>query len=106
MLRRFCCATAVPSVPGDAPITADGLDAKEFAFHGRLAQSIAFLRLPGMLRLYSGVTNNTASTAAIAALNAWAAGGKSASKSRLYTGKSAMGISTNRNFSGANRTNA
>jgi hypothetical protein len=75
MLRRFCCATAVPILPGDAPITADGLCANEFFPYGRLAQSMAFFKLPGMSRLYSGVTNSTASTEAIASLSARASGG-------------------------------
>jgi hypothetical protein len=35
--------------------------------YGRLAQSIAFFSPPGIDRLYSGVTNSTASTVAIAA---------------------------------------
>ena len=75
MLRRCCCATAVLILPGDVPMTADGLRANEFLPYGRLAQSIAFFNAPGMDRLYSGVTNNTASTAAIASLNAVATGG-------------------------------
>jgi hypothetical protein len=75
MLRRCCCATAVPILPGDVPMTADGLRANEFLPYGRHAQSIAFFNAPGMDRLYSGVTNNTASTAAIAFLNAVATGG-------------------------------
>ena len=29
MLRRCCCATAVPIFPGDVPMTADGLRANE-----------------------------------------------------------------------------
>jgi hypothetical protein len=33
------------------------------------------LRAPGIDRLYSGVTNNTASTAAIAFYRAWPSGG-------------------------------
>src|SRR5688500_2889271 len=66
MLRRCCCATAVPIFPGDVPITADGFRANEFVPHGLLAQSIAFLSPPGTERLYSGVTKRTASTAAIA----------------------------------------
>ena len=61
------------------PITADGFRANEFCPYGRLAQSIAFFSPPGIERLYSGVTKITASTAASAALNARAAGGKSAS---------------------------
>ena len=36
----------------DAPITADGLRAKEFDPQGRLAQSIAFLSPPGVERVY------------------------------------------------------
>ena len=48
---------------------------KEFWPHGRDAQSIAFFSAPGMDRLYSGVTNSTASTAAIASLSASASGG-------------------------------
>src|SRR3954464_8129175 len=70
MLRRCCWPTAVPILPGEVPITADGLRANEFLPQGRLAQSIAFLSAPGIERLYSGVTNSTASTAAIASLSA------------------------------------
>jgi len=55
---------------GEAPITADGLRVNEFVPYGRRAQSIAFFRLPGMPRLYSGVTNSTASTEAMASLRA------------------------------------
>ena len=79
MLRRCCCPTAVPIFPGEVPITADGLRVNEFLPYGRLAQSMAFLSPPGMDRLYSGVTNSTASTAAMASLNAVATGGKFAS---------------------------
>src|SRR4051812_5755957 len=75
MLRRCCCPTAVPILPGDVPMTPDGLRVNEFAPYGRLAQSIAFFSPPGIERLYSGVTNSTASTAAIAALRALPAGG-------------------------------
>src|SRR6476620_12179229 len=75
MLLRCCCATAVPTFPGDVPIVADGLRANEFLPYGRLAQSIAFFRPPGSERLYSGVTKSTASTAASASFNALAGGG-------------------------------
>ena len=75
MLRRCCCPTAVPIFPGDVPMTADGFRVNAFVPYGRLAQSIAFFSAPGMERLYSGVTNSTASTAAIASLNAVATGG-------------------------------
>src|SRR4029079_8241378 len=78
MLRRCCWPTAVPIFPGDVPMTPDGLRGNELLPYGRLAQSIAFLRPPGIDRLYSGVTNSTASTAAMASLRDRAAGGKSA----------------------------
>ena len=48
MLRRCVCATAVPIFPGEAPITPDGLQEKEFLPYGRLPQSIAFLSPPGI----------------------------------------------------------
>ena len=48
---------------------------KEFCPHGRDAQSMAFFNAPGIERLYSGVTNSTASDAAIASLSAWRSGG-------------------------------
>src|SRR3954468_5736879 len=75
MLLRCCWAIAVPIAPGEVPMIADGLRANEFLPHGRLAQSIAFLRTPGMERLYSGVTKRTASTLAIASLSARAGAG-------------------------------
>lgn len=73
--RRLCCASAVPSDPIDAPMIADGLRVKAFWPQGRLAQSIAFFRPPGIERLYSGVTNRMASLSSIAFLNARATGG-------------------------------
>ena len=75
MLRRCCCPTAVPILPGDVPITADGFLVNAFVPYGLLAQSIAFLSAPGMERLYSGVTKSTASTEAMAFLNVVATGG-------------------------------
>ena len=57
----------MPIAPGDVPITAAGLREKELLPYGRLAQSMAFFKQPGMERLYSGVTKSTASTAAIGA---------------------------------------
>jgi hypothetical protein len=42
---------------------AEGFLVKEFSPKGRLAQSMAFFKAPGIERLYSGVTNRTASTA-------------------------------------------
>src|SRR5688572_9650266 len=78
-LRNCCCAIAVPILPGEVPMTAEGLRAKELLPYGRLAQSIAFFKAPGIERLYSGVTNSTASTAASACLSALAGAGKFAS---------------------------
>src|SRR5690242_7620951 len=75
MLRRCCWATAVPILPGEVPMMAEGFRANEFFPHGRLAQSIAFLSAPGIDRLYSGVTKRTASTDAMASLSARPAGG-------------------------------
>ena len=66
-LLRCSCAIALPIDPGEVPITAAGLRESEFLPYGRLAQSIAFFSPPGIDRLYSGVTNSTASTVAIAA---------------------------------------
>ena len=56
-------------------MTPEGFCAKEFWPQGRLAQSMAFFSPPGIERLYSGVTNSTASTSAIACLKARATGG-------------------------------
>jgi hypothetical protein len=75
MLRRCCCATAVPIFPGDVPIMADGFLVNAFVPYGLLAQSMAFLSAPGIERLYSGVTKRTASTETIAFLNVVATGG-------------------------------
>jgi hypothetical protein len=56
--------------------------------YGRDAASIAFFSTPGTERLYSGVTNSTASTLAIASLNLATAGGGLASSSALKCGRS------------------
>jgi hypothetical protein len=74
-LRTLCWPTALPILPGEAPITADGLCANKFGPRGRLAQSMAFFRTPGTPRLYSGVAKSSASTAAIASLSARPAAG-------------------------------
>src|SRR4051812_4222579 len=75
MLRRCCWPTAVPILPGEVPMIAEGFLANEFLPQGRPPQSIAFLSAPGTERLYSGVTKKTASTAAIASFSARAGGG-------------------------------
>ena len=59
----------------DAPITPAGMWSKAFWPHGREAQSMAFFSAPGIERLYSGVTNRTASDWRIASLSAVASGG-------------------------------
>ena len=60
---------------GEAPITPAGTWSKEFWPQGREAQSMAFFSAPGIERLYSGVTNRTASEAAIASFSAVPSGG-------------------------------
>ena len=73
--RRLCWPRAVPICPGEAPITAAGMWSKEFWPHGREAQSMAFFSAPGIERLYSGVTNSTASDAGDRVLQRLAPGG-------------------------------
>ena len=68
--RRCCCASAVPIAPGDVPVTAATLPVQEFWPQGRAPQSMAFLSTAGIERLCSGVTNSTASAAAISRLEA------------------------------------
>jgi len=50
------CITAVPMLPGEAPMMPVGLRANELAPQGREPQSMAFFSAPGMDRLYSGDT--------------------------------------------------
>src|SRR5215207_3628615 len=95
------CITAVPMLPGDAPMIPVGFRAKELVPQGREPQSMAFLSGPGMERLYSGEMKRIPSEASMASLRARAAGGKSASRSELYRGRSPMVISENSRVSGA-----
>ena len=46
--RRWYCALAPPSLPGDALITATGLPSSGFPWKGLEAQSIAFFKLQGL----------------------------------------------------------
>ncbi len=87
-------------------MTAAGMWSKEFCPHGRDAQSMAFFNAPGIERLYSGVTNSTASEAAIASLRALGRAGKSLSKSGLYSGRLPIGSSVKSRSSGASRISA
>ena len=90
MLRRCCCATAVPMAPPDAPMPAVGLPLKEFLPYGREAQSMAFLSTPGIERLYSGVTISTPSAASIWPLMRVTAAGGLGSRSWLNSGRSSI----------------
>jgi hypothetical protein len=65
-LRSSACAQTAPKLPVVAPTTAAGLPCRGVEARGRDAQSIAFLRTPGMEELYSGVAIRTASESAIA----------------------------------------
>ena len=63
--RSMSCAIAVPTAPGVMPAMAAGFPDHEFLPHGLVPQSIAFLMIGVVERLYSGVTNSTASDASI-----------------------------------------
>ena len=76
-------AIAVPAAPGEVPITAAGLPSKALSPYGREAVSMAFLSTPGMERLYSAVTNSSASAWRIAAFRRVPCAGKSPSWSWL-----------------------
>ena len=64
-----------PIAPGETLITPAGLPSHALLPYGREPTSIAFFSTPGTERLYSGVTNSTASAPAIFSLNATDAGG-------------------------------
>jgi hypothetical protein len=64
-------------------ITAAGLPFQMLLPHGRDPTSTQFLSAPGMPRLNSGVTNSTASAAAIRSRKRVNAAGGSASRSSL-----------------------
>ena len=57
------CITAVPMLPGEAPMIPVGLRANELVPQGREPQSMAFFSAPGMDRLYSGETKRMPSEA-------------------------------------------
>ena len=62
----------VPKPPGDAPSTATGFPPKTLPMSagGRESQSIAFLNVPGIELLYSGVARSIPSAATIASFSA------------------------------------
>ena len=62
--RSWDWATAVPIAPGEAPTIAAGLPGQQLVPTGRLPQSSTFFTTGVNERLYSGVTNSTASAAA------------------------------------------
>ena len=68
--RKAFWPMAAPMPLGEVPMTPTGFSLKLFWPHGRLAQSIAFFRPPGMERLYSGVTIRMASASSIASFRA------------------------------------
>ena len=74
-LRKSYCTRAPPTGPGEADCSATGLPANGW-FCKRDTQSIAFLRPPGMLKLYSGVQKITPSAARIASASAVTGCGK------------------------------
>src|SRR5262249_44559507 len=63
-LRRSYCTRAPPTGPGETDCSATGLPAKGW-FASRDTQSMAFLRPPGTLKLYSGVQKITPSRAGV-----------------------------------------
>src|SRR5256885_12964815 len=67
--------------PGDRLITAPGFPLHALWPYGREPTSMAFFSTPGTERLYSGVTNSTASAAAMRRLNSVTTGGGDASQS-------------------------
>ena len=81
-MRISACAHTAPNDPVVAPITATGLNRRGLSSRGRLAQSIAFFRQPGIELLYSGVAMRRASARAIASRRrATSAGGAAVSRS-------------------------
>ncbi len=74
-LRRSYCTRAPPTGPGETDCSATGLPAKGW-FCSRDTQSIAFLRPPGMLKLYSGVQKITPSAARMASASVLTGAGK------------------------------
>ena len=64
-----------PSSAGETDCSATGLSLKGWSFM-RDTQSMAFLSVPGIVQLYSGLTMITPSAARIASANAVTLGGK------------------------------
>src|SRR5262245_59098388 len=92
--------------PGETLTTAHGLPDHALLPYGRDATSIAFLRPPGTPRLYSGVTNSTASDDAIFSLKSRLFGGGSCSKSWLKSGRSPISTISSSSGDGAIATSA
>ena len=88
--RRCCCASAVPTAPGDVPVMKPGLPGQTLLPKGRAPQSIAFFSTVGIERLCSGVTISTPSARAISSLKRTTSGGRLPSLSWLYIGRSSM----------------
>src|SRR3954465_13639528 len=72
------CECTVPYAPGEAPIRPTGRsrNTRGTSAGGRVIQSIAFLKTPGIELLYSGVTRSSASAAATFSFSSAARGGR------------------------------
>src|SRR5215510_1648862 len=73
-LRMSYCTRAPPTGPGDADCNATALPAKGW-FGSRDTQSSAFLRPPGIVKLYSGVQKTTPSAARMASASTFTGAG-------------------------------
>src|SRR5215472_18420767 len=82
-----------------------GLPSQALWPYGRDATSMAFLSTPGIERLYSGVTNSTASAALILLLNATHEAGGFASMSWLKNVSSAISMISGSSVGGATLMN-
>ena len=67
--NQWVCARVVPKLPGEAPVTATGLPLNSRRPSPRDIQSMAFLKVPGMPLLYSGVTSSNPSAPASCAFS-------------------------------------
>ena len=73
--RRWWFAPKAATAPGETLTMAAGLPCQMLWPYGREPTSRAFFSAPGMERLYSGVTNSTASVVATSSRNRSQAGG-------------------------------
>ena len=100
---KLCClcdaAIEAPDIaPGDALAIAAGLRPKRSRRRGDDATSMAFLRTPGIERLYSGVANNTASARLMWLRKFRHAAGGVSSRSWLYSVSSPISATSIRKY--------